>query len=210
MSWLEPKSETIGELAKAFGNAQAEFPHAPKGSSGVHGKYADLPTIIETVKPILREHGLHYLQPGIEAVGGVRVQTILMHSSGEWIADGAPFIPATKQDAQGFGSAMTYARRYGLAALLGLAQDDDDGKAAVKATQKAQKRAQKAAAVPGVPMASDEQRGALEKRIQALPDSERQQVGQAMRAQGMVWKSLTAEQHGEVCDWVEQAEAGAA
>ena len=125
-------SETITKIAASFTAAQSEFQHAPKDSTNPHfkSKYADLATIIETVRPILSKHGLSVMQRNQPNAGGVTVQTTLLHSSGEWIADDGLSVPASKNDAQGFGSALTYTRRYGLASLLCIAQDDDDGNAA--------------------------------------------------------------------------------
>jgi hypothetical protein len=125
-------SPTIAKVAAAFVAAQAELGHAPKDATNPHfkSKYADLATVIETVRPVLAKHKLAVLQSSLPCDSGMRLQTVLLHESGEWLADDGIHSPLQKQDAQGVGSATTYLRRYGLAALLGVAQDDDDGNAA--------------------------------------------------------------------------------
>lgn len=125
-------SDTITKVAAAFVAAQSELGHAPKDSTNPHfkSKYADLATVIDTMRPVLAKHKLAVLQRNQPSERGVTVQTVLLHESGEWIADDGLHVPAAKNDPQGFGSALTYTRRYGLASLLGVAQDDDDGNAA--------------------------------------------------------------------------------
>lgn len=120
-------SETIAELAKALAAAQAEIENATKGSINPHfrSKYADLAEVLNTSRPILSKHGLSVVQmPGFED-GKVSVETVLMHESGQWIAN-TLLGPCSKLDPQGVGSAITYYRRYSLAAFAGIAQEDDD------------------------------------------------------------------------------------
>lgn len=128
-------SDTIAELAKALSAAQAELPDAVASSKNPHfkSKYANLASVRETVNSVLPTHGLAYVQCCGNGDGFVTVETILMHSSGQWIADNLT-LPVVKRDPQGYGSAITYARRYGLMAILGLsaADDDDDGNEASK------------------------------------------------------------------------------
>jgi len=129
------KSESIAALAAALAKAQAEMENAHKTSSNPHfkSKYADLAEIINTVRPVLAAHGLSVVQfIGLEAgvaIPIVTVETVLMHSSGEWMSSVAA-APLSKPDAQGVGSVTTYLRRYSLAAVTGIAQEDDDGNAA--------------------------------------------------------------------------------
>jgi len=120
-------SETIADLAKALAAAQAEIENATKGSINPHfrSKYADLAEVLNTSRPILSKHGLSVVQmPGFED-GKVSVETVLMHESGQWIAN-TLLGPCSKLDPQGVGSAITYYRRYSLAAFAGIAQEDDD------------------------------------------------------------------------------------
>jgi hypothetical protein len=126
------------ELAKALVTAQAAMSHAAKDSKNPHFKsaYSSLASVIDAVRPALSANGLAFVQMLHTADGGVAVETVLIHESGEQLSCGTLFIPATKQDAQGYGSAITYAKRYGLQAALGIASEDDDGTAAVKAPPK--------------------------------------------------------------------------
>ena len=124
-------SESLANLAGALVLAQGEIENASKNAKNPHFKstYADLAEIINTVRPTLTKHGLSVVQfPGF-AEGVVTVETMLLHKSGEWIK-GEAGAPASKQDAQGVGSAVTYLRRYSLAAVCAIAQEDDDGNAA--------------------------------------------------------------------------------
>jgi hypothetical protein len=86
--------------------------------------------VVEAVKPALLEQEIIFAQGVHDAENGVAIETMLLHSSGEWISSTLR-IPATKEDAQGYGSAITYGRRYGLQAICGLPAEDDDGNAAV-------------------------------------------------------------------------------
>jgi len=93
-------------------------------------KYADLAECLNTVRPVFSKHGLSLSQfPSFEN-GIASVESILMHNSGEWISNVAS-APVSKQDAQGVGSATTYLRRYSLAAIAGIAQEDDDANSAI-------------------------------------------------------------------------------
>ena len=132
------KSEQINELAAAMAKAQAQLENAAKSSNNPHfkSKYADLAEILNTVRPAFSANGLSVTQcPSFEA-GIASVETVLMHSSGQWMSS-VISAPVGKQDAQGVGSAITYCRRYSLAAIAGIAQEDDDGSSAVGYAPKA-------------------------------------------------------------------------
>jgi hypothetical protein len=126
------------ELAKALVSAQAAMNHAAKDSKNPHFKssYSSLASVIDAIRPHLAGNGLAFVQKLHTADGGVAVETVLIHESGQEMSCGILFVPATKQDAQGYGSAITYAKRYGLQAALGIASEDDDGQAAVKTPPK--------------------------------------------------------------------------
>jgi ERF superfamily len=128
----------MNELSKALVKAQAAMSHAAKDSKNPHFKfaYSSLASVIDAVRPHLAGNGLAFVQMLHTADGGVAVETVLIHESGEQLSCGTLFIPASKQDAQGYGSAITYAKRYGLQAALGIASEDDDGTAAVKTPPK--------------------------------------------------------------------------
>ena len=129
------KSDSIKELATALAKAQGEFSGAVKDANNpfFKSKYADLESVVAAIKPSLAKHGLSYIQISHDTDKGAAMETVIMHSSGEWISAGIVSVPVSKQDAQGYGSAMTYARRYSLSAAFGIAPEDDDGNAAAKA-----------------------------------------------------------------------------
>ena len=124
-------------LSSAMAAAFAEIEKATKSAEnpafkagGKVSKYADLTSIIEAIKPPLIRHGLFFTQRCHPADTGVSVETVLHHSSGEKESLGVLYVPANKQDPQGFGSALTYARRYALQTSFGVPVEDDDGNAA--------------------------------------------------------------------------------
>lgn len=123
------------KIAAAFVKAQKGFAPALKTSQNPHfrSKYADLSACVEAVIDSLNENGIALIQTPHESDTGVIVETIFLHESGEIMSGGKFYLPAAKADAQGFGSAMTYARRYCLMAACGIAPEDDDGNAASKA-----------------------------------------------------------------------------
>ena len=128
-------SESIKQLSAALLKAQRSIKFASKDAKNPHFKstYADLPAVIDAIKPALNDAGLVFLQTFSPSEAGfIAVTTRLMHETGEWIEDTAT-VPLPKSDPQGYGSAATYARRYSLAAITGLYQDDDDGNAASNA-----------------------------------------------------------------------------
>lgn len=134
------KSESIAELTKALVKVQASIKPAIKDANNPFFKssYADLNSVWDSCRELLTANGLAVIQTTAPVENAVVVETILAHESGEWIS-GELFLPLTKQDAQGVGSAMTYGRRYGLAAIVGIVADvDDDGNAA-SSTPKATK-----------------------------------------------------------------------
>lgn len=126
-------SESIKEIATALSKAQSQMTGAKKATSNPFFKsqYADLSAVMEAISKPFADNGLSYIQsPGFTGEL-VSVTTRIMHTSGEWI-EGETVLPPTKNDAQGYGSAITYAKRYGLQAMAGVPSVDDDGNAAVK------------------------------------------------------------------------------
>lgn len=123
------------KIAAALVKAQAAFGPALKSSSNPHFKsrYADLAACVEAVVDALNASGIMLTQRTLECESGVTVETVFVHESGETWGSGPLHVPASKNDAQGYGSALTYARRYSLMAACGIAPEDDDGNAASKA-----------------------------------------------------------------------------
>ena len=125
------KSESTIELAKALAKFQSEIKDPSKSGKANYGKYVTLDELLESIRPVLSQNGLSFLQcPGGDGQL-ITITTVLLHSSGEWI-ESEPFtLKSQKVDPQGAGSAVTYGRRYSLSAILGVAWDtDDDGQAA--------------------------------------------------------------------------------
>jgi len=132
------RSSSLAELAQALAKAQAELKNPPKDRVNPHykSKYADLATIRDTVLPVLNKYGLSVVQLPCELPGNEQVPTrvglwtLLLHESGEYLGSCIPLRPV-KDDPQGMGSALTYARRYALQAIAGVAgEEDDDGESA--------------------------------------------------------------------------------
>lgn len=124
-------------VAAALVKAQQAFGPALKTSTNPHFKsrYADLSACVEAVIDALNANGIALIQRNIECESGVCVETVFVHESGETLSSGPLHVPAAKQDPQGYGSALTYARRYSLMAACGIAPEDDDGNAGTQAKQ---------------------------------------------------------------------------
>jgi hypothetical protein len=122
------------KIATAFVKAQKAFGPALKSSTNPHfrSRYADLSACVEAVIDALNQNGIALMQQTIECTDGVIVETVLIHESGESLSSGKLHVPVSKNDAQGYGSALTYARRYSLMAACGIAPEDDDGNAATR------------------------------------------------------------------------------
>jgi len=124
------KPTTLAEALLAF---QSDPPHIPLDGTNRHfdSKHATLSGVTSAVRPVLNKCGLSYLQLLTNIDGAPALTTILMHTSGEKIEATTPLLLGGKSDPQSHGSAITYARRYGLLSILGLVGDeDDDGHAA--------------------------------------------------------------------------------
>jgi len=130
------KEKTIHQ---AFVAAQKQFGPALKTSTNPHfrSRYADLSACVEAVIDALNDNGIALMQTTHPSENGVAVETVLIHESGQTISSGVLHVPASKQDAQGYGSALTYARRYSLMATCGIAPEDDDGNRASRVEIKA-------------------------------------------------------------------------
>ena len=120
------------QIASALVKAQKAFGPALKTATNPHfrSKYANLSACIEAVIDALNDNGIALLQQNHPCDNGVIVETVFLHESGESLHCGQLHVPASKHDAQGYGSALTYARRYSLMAACGIAPEDDDGNAA--------------------------------------------------------------------------------
>lgn len=180
----ENQSPTVGKIADALCAAQAELPAAIKGSTNPHlkNKYADLNAIYEAARDTLAKHGLAVVQTMQPTDGSkAHVRTTLLHKSGEWIA-GELVMPLDRSGGpQGMGSAITYARRYSLSAIIGIVtEEDDDGNAAQgrgKAAQaKVKQVRQEAAAANPDPMSDSQRKRMFAMAREIMPDASREDV----------------------------------
>lgn len=135
-SWKS--SDEIQEIAAAWALTQGDLEAAHKRSKNPHhgNDYADINSYIEAIREPLSKNGIAFFQFPITQDRGVSVETVLIHKSGQWISGGGDYVVPEGQSgqrgAQAAGSALTYARRYSLTAVLGLRADDDDGNATVE------------------------------------------------------------------------------
>lgn len=134
-----PMRQPVPGLAASLAKAQAEIQNPKFDSVNPHFKsrFASLAAVRNAIIPVFAKHGLSVLQDLQATDRGISCLTIILHSSGERLDIGPLVMPAGKADAQGLGSAATYARRYALLAMAGVAgEDDDDGNAASKPVEK--------------------------------------------------------------------------
>lgn len=135
------KSESIKELAIALAKFNMKVKRIEDDSTNPHfkNKYASLDGIMDEIRPLLAEEGLSILQMPAGDGENFKLTNLLVHISGEWIESDSITMRPTKNDPQGVGSAITYARRYGVSSFLGLStgEKDDDGNAASQAPQSA-------------------------------------------------------------------------
>lgn len=129
-------NDVVIDIYKAFGLAQAEFPSPKKDSVNPHfrSRYADLASVVDAIREPLAKHGLFFRQEASVQDHSVTVTTDVCNHYGSCIRFGSVTIPVSRADAHAIGSALTYARRYGLL-MLGLTPEDDDGNEAVGARQ---------------------------------------------------------------------------
>lgn len=148
-------SESINELAPALCLAQSQMSGAAKTATNpfFNKKYADLGEVIRCVKEPFTKNDLCFIQFPISEEGRAGVETTIMHKSGQWISHEFT-VKCAKNDPQGFGSAITYAKRYGLQAACGIPSEDDDGNAASKPEEKPKASTPAAKKAPAKPAMS--------------------------------------------------------
>ena len=163
------RSEEVGELGKALAAAQAEMAAVPKDADNkfYNSKYAQLSSVVRTGAPVLSKHGLAVTQhPSFDEAGHDVLITWLLHSSGEFMVSSMR-LKATKEDPQGLGSAITYARRQAYMAVCGLVADEDDDGNAGSGKSSSKTKAPQPTAKPVEktrPIASGAQRGMINGR----------------------------------------------
>lgn len=135
------QSESIKYIMPALIKARGSFKAAVKDSKNPHFKsaYASLDSVVDAITDALLANGIFQTQPTSVEDGVTILHTRFVHTSGEWIGSTYPVHPV-KKDPQGEGSALTYARRYALMSLAGIAPEDDDGNAATQAVNDAQQK----------------------------------------------------------------------
>jgi hypothetical protein len=139
------RSEQIDQIAAALAAAQEEIEAAPRDGRGNYGHYATLASVREACRGPLARNGIAVVQAPVQSQPGwVGVVTTLLHQSGQWLSCELHLPIGEKAGPQQAGSAITYARRYSLAAMVGVAPDDDDGQEAQKAQEAAPAQARRA------------------------------------------------------------------
>jgi len=130
---IKNQSEDIKELAIALCKAQSQISFASRDSENGYykSKYADLYSVWEACREPLNKNGLCVVQQvdGLSECGGIVLNTVLIHTSGQWIKSVVVMTPSDNKP-QTYGLCLSYARRYGLSSLVGVVQDDDDGNCA--------------------------------------------------------------------------------
>jgi hypothetical protein len=166
------------EIASALVKAQKAFGPALKTSTNPHfrNKYAALDACIEAVIDALNDNGIMLMQQTHLCEDGVIVETIFIHESGETMSGGKLHVPAAKHDPQGYGSALTYAKRYSLQSACGIAPEDDDGNKATNSVQQKQaaptpKPAAKAAPIKA-PVSVEGKDNEWQLKVTAEPDGD--------------------------------------
>lgn len=133
------KSESIAKISKALAQFQGEVknPANTETNPFFNSKYAPLSDILNLIRPLLSKYGLSVLQSPSGDGQNVTITTLITHESGEWIESDPLTLKADKANAQGAGSAITYARRYAISAMLGISsEDDNDGNITPENTHK--------------------------------------------------------------------------
>jgi len=223
-------SPDIGELAAALALAQGEMKAAKKDSENPFFKssYADLSQVWDSCRAALSKQKLAVLQPTSGSGEGVTIHTMIVHSSGQWVR-GSLTLKPVKNDPQGVGSAITYARRYALAAMVGVVSDeDDDGNAASgKGSTPMPKRASETAAAAKptgatgiMPQAAADALGAtVERPKNAISEPQQKRLFALCKESGVSnetlkkhlaesfhidsTKLITKDDYTDICTWVQ-------
>lgn len=204
-------SEGVAEIATALCAAQGEMENAAKNVDNpyFHSRYANLAEVLNTIRPVLSKHGLSLLQAPSYGNGTVDVETMLLHKSGQFFSSTCS-APVQKNDPQGVGSAITYLRRYSASAIVGIAQEDDDGNAASETADDHTRPVAvydpgKAGSFP--PDAAADEATKWRKQIRAdqkrmnVPDSALKSYSDEVLP-GVGWARMTANQAKEMHEWM--------
>jgi hypothetical protein len=165
------RSESLAELAAALAKAQGAMRPAAKdhvNPAFPRSKYADLASVWEACREALTANGLSVVQLAAADGNAVTVTTVLLHVSGEWVSEALTLL-ARDAAPQSVGSAITYARRYGLAAMVGVCPDDDDAEAAMGRGPDARQARPEKAERPGRPLPPAVRRPGAPKELDRRP-----------------------------------------
>lgn len=205
------RSEQINELAAALTRAQAAMDTAKRTAENQFFKssYADLASVWATCREPLTKNGLSVVQTTDSTLEGEFLETLLMHSSGQWVG-GRIAIKPVKNDPQGVGSAMTYARRYALMAIVGIASEDDDGN---EASGKTEETKPESKVVPMKKVAEKKEPAKKEpakKEVYAVTEDDLRGVNQIGRnSKGKKWSELSEDVLGEISKYTADPKAAA-
>lgn len=169
------KSESIGELAKAFADfhSKVKQPLKDKANPFFKSKYVPLENVVEAINQVAPKIGLSFMQYPVSSEGKVGVVTVVMHSSGEWIETEPIYTTPAKQDPQATGSAITYLKRYALSAAFGITSDeDDDGNSSSNNKQQAPQKSSSNAPK----MISEPQMRAMQAKVNNVATANQQDV----------------------------------
>lgn len=192
---MELMSPSIGALSQALSKAQKSFPSIPRGRTAKIATqkgsytydYADLSDVIAGVRETLVDNGLSYSQPIVSREGGADLVTILMHESGEWIASSLPLhFGKTPQE---LGSAITYARRYALTAILGIATEEDTDASGVESAPHPQRQSESYSRVVEVQTLMEKAGGSVDDVVAICTE---------LAGEGKKVNDLTDEQYAEL------------
>jgi len=206
-------SNELKDLFKALSSAQGQMLAAKADSENPYfkSKYADLKSCWDTIRKPLTDNGLSIIQLPTEGSMSVKIITVLAHNSGQWISNCVELKP-TKNDPQGVGSAMTYARRYGLMAITGIAPEDDDGNDASKKVAEPPQRKSETTNQQSTeqnPVLSEKQL----KRLWAIAKESTWDDADIKRYYSEVFniessKQLTLEMYNEICEYMPKYKNG--
>lgn len=202
------RSEQINELAAALTRAQAAMDTAKRTAENPFFKssYADLASVWATCREPLTKNGLSVVQTTDSTPEGEFLETLLMHSSGQWVG-GRIAIKPVKNDPQGVGSAMTYARRYALMAIVGIASEDDDGNEASGKTEEVKPEKK---AVP--PKKAVEKKESVKKEPEGYTVTEDDLKGVnpiGRNSKGKKWSELSEDVLGEISKYTADPKSAA-
>jgi len=179
------RSDQCDAISKAFAAAQSEMKNPSFDSTNPHfrNKFASLAAIRNAVVPAFAKHGLSVMQELTSTEDGVGCLTIVQHESGQWLEFGPLVMPVSKADAQGYGSASTYCKRYSLQSVAAVVgdEDDDGNEAAAKPPQKVAK-------------APAKNEAAIQAALDKVPQLD------SVEAVSAFYKSLPVEIRGDVVD----------